>query len=54
LLQKFFPIIVQKYPYMIRLLGWHKYINIVNSTSIRWLKRVSLPFHYCFPFHCVN
>jgi hypothetical protein len=53
LLQKVLPIIVQEDPYMIRLLGRHKYINIVNLTSIRWLERVGLPFHYYFSFHCV-
>jgi hypothetical protein len=51
--QEVLLIIVQKDPYMIHLLGQQKYINVAKSTSIRWLERVSLPFHYYFSFHCV-
>ncbi len=53
LLQEVLSIIAQEDPYIICLLSWHKYIDIVKSTITRWLEGVTLPFHYFFPFHCV-
>jgi len=50
LLQEALLLIVQEDPYMIRLLGRHKYIDIIKSTSTRWLEGVSLPFLFFFPF----
>jgi len=50
LLQEVLLLITQEDPNMIRLLGQHKYIDIIKSASTRWLEGVSLPFHYFFPF----
>jgi len=44
LLQEVLPIIAREDPYMIRLFGQQKYIEIVETTSARWAGGVSLPF----------
>jgi hypothetical protein len=44
LLQEMLPIIAQEDPYMIRLFGQQKYIEIVKITSAGWAGGVSLPF----------
>lgn len=46
-LQKILPIIAQEDPWLIRLLGQQKYINIVKTTIVRWVERVN-PFFLSF------
>jgi hypothetical protein len=38
------PIIAQEDPYMIRLFGRLKHIEIVKTTLARWVEEVNLPF----------
>jgi hypothetical protein len=44
------PIIAQEDPYVIRLLGQQKYINIVKTIASRWVEGASLFFlSFCCP-----
>jgi hypothetical protein len=50
LLQEALPIIAQEDPYVIRLLGQQKYIDIVKTIASRWVEGVSLFFlSFCCP-----
>ncbi len=45
LLQEVLPIYTQEDPYLISLLSWQKYIDIVNKAPTRWVDGVCILFH---------
>ncbi len=48
LLHDMLPIYAQEDPYLISLLGWEKYIDIVKKAPTRWVKgvRIHLPIMF--------